>query len=58
MWELAKTTQRLHCSSFLAMTYFLLREYDILPKEELPLQKGTTFEPLGTIPKPGAEAQK
>ena len=36
------TTQRLQCSSFLVMAYFLLRDYNILPK------KGTTFEPLGS----------
>ena len=28
-------TQRLQCSPFLVMTYFLLRDYNILPKEEL-----------------------
>ena len=28
-------TQGLQCSSFLVMTYFLLRDYDILPKTEL-----------------------
>ena len=38
----ASCTQRLQCSSFLVMTYFLLRDYSILPK------KGTTFEPLGS----------
>ena len=31
-------TQRLQCSSFLVMTYFLLRDYDILPKKELLLR--------------------
>ena len=30
-------TQGLQCSSFLVMTYFLLRDYNILPKKELPL---------------------
>ena len=30
------STQGLQCSSFLVMTYFLLREYNILPKKELP----------------------
>ena len=34
-------TQRLQCSSFSVMTYFWLRDYDILPKT------GTTFKPLG-----------
>ena len=33
--------QGLQSSSLLVMTYFLLRDYNILPK------KGTTFEPLG-----------
>ena len=28
-------TQRLQCSSFLGMTYFLLREYNLVPKKEL-----------------------
>ena len=28
-------TQKLQCSSFLVMTYFLLRGYSILPKKEL-----------------------
>ena len=28
-------TQRLQCSSFLVMAYFLLRDYNILPKKEL-----------------------
>ena len=28
-------TQRLQCSSFLVMTYFLLRDYNILPEKEL-----------------------
>ena len=28
-------TQGLSCSSFLVMTYFLFRDYDILPKKEL-----------------------
>ena len=27
--------QRLQCSSFLVLTYFLLRDYNILPKKEL-----------------------
>ena len=30
----AKPTQRLQCSSFLGMTYLLLRGYNILPKKE------------------------
>ena len=30
-------TQRLQCSSFSAMTYFLLRDYNILLKKELHL---------------------
>ena len=30
-------TQRLKGSSFLVMTYFLLKDYNILPKKELPL---------------------
>ena len=34
-WSFALTTQRLQCSSFLGMTYFLLREHNILPKKEL-----------------------
>ena len=28
-------TQRLQCSSFLVLTYFLLRDYNILPEKEL-----------------------
>ena len=32
-----RSTQGLQCSSFLVMTYFLLRDYNILPKRELPL---------------------
>ena len=35
------STQGPQCSSFLVRTYFLLRDYNILP------QKGTTLEPLG-----------
>ena len=31
------STQGLQCSSFLVMTYSLLRDYNILPKKELPL---------------------
>ena len=30
-------TQRLQCSSFLVVTYFLLRDSNILPQKELPL---------------------
>ena len=30
-----KPTQRLQCSSLLVMTYFPLRDYNILPKKEL-----------------------
>ena len=33
--QLAFVTQRLQCSSFLVMTYFPLRDYNILPKKEL-----------------------
>ena len=29
------STQELECSSFLVMTYFLLRDYNVLPKKEL-----------------------
>ena len=29
------STQRLQCSSFLVMTYFLLKDYNILAKKEL-----------------------
>ena len=32
---LVQATQRLQCSSFLVMTYFLLRDCNILPKKEL-----------------------
>ena len=39
-WAL-KVHGQLQSSSFLVMTYFLLRDYNILPKKELP------FEPLG-----------
>ena len=35
--EAKSSTQRLQCSSFLVMTYFLLRGYNILPKQELHL---------------------
>ena len=35
-----ESTQRLQCSSFLVMTYFLLRDHNVLPK------KRTTFEPM------------
>ena len=31
----SETTQGLQCSSFLVMTYFLLRDYNLLPKKEL-----------------------
>ena len=34
---LTLSTLRLQCSSFLVMTYVLLREYNLLPKEELHL---------------------
>ena len=36
--------QGLQCSSFLVMTYYLLRDYNVLPKKEL-----GTFEPLGVV---------
>ena len=32
---MSPTTQGLQCSSFLVMTYFLTRDYNILPKKEL-----------------------
>ena len=31
------STQRLKCSSFFVMNFFLLTDYNILPKRELPL---------------------
>ena len=44
-------TQRLQSSSFLVMTYFLLREYIIQPKKELlwSLWVGTTHNRVRTL---------
>ena len=41
------STQRLECSSFLVMTYFLLRDYNILPKKELHSSLWVLFSCMG-----------